>query len=105
MKEITVQELKAWKDSNKEFQLIDVREAYENEWNEIGGKLIPLSTVMDNLNLINRKGDVVIHCNSGARASALIDILENKEGFTNLINLKGGIEAWGNEIDNSKLSY
>ncbi|MBD77681.1 MAG: NADH oxidase [Crocinitomicaceae bacterium] len=105
MKEISVQELKSWKESGKTFQLIDVRDNYEYEWNNIDGTCIPLNTVLDNLDRINREGDVVIHCNSGNRAVALIDILTNRHGFNNLINLKGGIEAWAEEIDSSKMAY
>lgn len=105
MREISVQELKAWKDSNKDFQLIDVRESYENSWGSIGGELMPLATVLDNLDKISQDRDVVIHCKSGKRASAIIDVLEKKHGFTNLINLEGGIDAWGEAFDASVLSY
>ena len=104
MKEISVQELKTWKDQEKDFQLIDVRDPYEYEWGNIGATLIPLATVLDNVDKIEKTKDVVFHCKSGNRANAIIDVLETKHGFSNLFNLKGGIEAWSKEIDNSILT-
>ena len=49
MKEITPQELKAMKEGNETFQLIDVREAYEAEICSIGGTLIPMGEVISRL--------------------------------------------------------
>lgn len=99
MQEITVQELKKMQDNKEDFQLIDVREEYEYEWANLGGELIPLGTIVDNLHKIKKDKKVIIHCKSGARSSAVIDTLEKQFGFTNLFNLKGGIMAYINEID------
>lgn len=99
MHEITVQELKKMMDNKEDFQLIDVREEYEYEWANLGGELIPLGTIVDNLHKIKKDKKVIIHCKSGARSSAVIDTLEKQFGFTNLFNLKGGIMAYINEID------
>lgn len=101
MKEITVQQLKQMMDNGEDFQLIDVREEYEYEWANLGGELIPLGSIVDNLNKIKKDKKVIIHCKSGARSSAVIDTLEKQFGFTNLYNLKGGIMAYINEIDSS----
>ncbi|MFN7013055.1 MAG: rhodanese-like domain-containing protein [Bacteroidia bacterium] len=101
MQEITVQELKKMLDNKEDFQLIDVREEYEYEWANLGGELIPLGTIVDNLHKIKKNKKVIIHCKSGARSSAVIDTLEKQFGYTNLINLKGGIMAYINEIDSS----
>jgi rhodanese-related sulfurtransferase len=101
MKEISVQELKQMMDNKEDFQLIDVREEYEYEWANLGGELIPLGTIINNLDKIKKDKKVIIHCKSGARSSAVIDTLEKQFGFTNLYNLKGGIMAYINEIDPS----
>jgi rhodanese-related sulfurtransferase len=101
MKEISVRELKNWMDTGKDFQLIDVREPYEYEWGNLGAENIPLATVLDNTDRISQKKEVVIHCKSGNRAGAIIDVLERKHGYTELYNLLGGIEAWCREIDSS----
>lgn len=101
MQEITVQDLKQMLDKKEDFQLIDVREEYEYEWANLGGELIPLGTIVDNLDKIKKDKKVIIHCKSGARSSAVIDTLEKQFGFNNLINLKGGIMAYINEIDST----
>ncbi len=101
MQEITVQDLKQMLDKKEDFQLIDVREEYEYEWANLGGELIPLGTIVDNLDKIKKDKKVIIHCKSGARSSAVIDTLEKQFGFNNLTNLKGGIMAYINEIDST----
>jgi adenylyltransferase/sulfurtransferase len=105
MKEITVKELKEMKDNKEDFQLIDVREPHEVEIAQIGGELIPMGEVMNNLDKISRDKKVVVHCRSGARSGAVVQALEREQGFTNLYNLKGGILAWANEIDPSVTKY
>ena len=104
MKEISVSEFKKLKDSNADFQLIDVREEHELEICEIGGVHIAMGEVMDNLDKISKDKQVVIHCRSGARSGAICQALE-ANGFTNVYNLKGGIIAWLTEIDPSITKY
>lgn len=104
LKEITVQELKLKMDNNENFQLIDVREKHEFEFVNIGGDLIPLNTVAENANKIDKNRDVIIYCKGGVRSAKAIEILEQK-GFTNLYNLKGGIVAFANEVDGSLPVY
>jgi len=99
MKEITVTELKELVESKADFQLIDVREPHEYDICNLGGDLIPLSTIPDSLNRIDRNKKVVIHCRSGARSGQAVTWLEKNHGFANLFNLKGGILAWANEVD------
>lgn len=101
MKEISVSELKKMRDENQDFQLIDVREEHEAEAANIGGELIPMGDVMDQVKRIAKNKPVIVHCRSGARSAAIINALESQFGFDNLYNLKGGILAWAAEIDPS----
>ena len=105
MKEVTVQELKALKDSGTDFQLIDVREPHEVDICEIGGELIPQAEIPHNVDRISKDKQVIIHCRSGARSGNMVKWLETNHGFTNLHNLKGGILAWAKEIDTSMPTY
>lgn len=98
MKEITVQELKQLKDSNADFQLIDVREEHEFDEANINGQLIPMGEVMDRVDEISKTKQVVVHCRSGKRSATVINALESQHGLTNLYNLKGGILAYIEEI-------
>jgi adenylyltransferase/sulfurtransferase len=101
MKSITVSELKKKMDDGDDFQLIDVREMFENEAANINGKLIPMGEVLERLHEIEREKPVIVHCRSGKRSANVISALEQQHGFTNLYNLEGGIMAWANEIDPS----
>jgi rhodanese-related sulfurtransferase len=101
MKSISVQELKELKDSNADFQLIDVREPGEFDAANLCGELIPLQTVPANVEKISKDKKVIVHCRSGKRSANAIAYLEQNHGYTNLYNLEGGIIAWRDEIDDS----
>ncbi len=98
MKEITVQELKKKIDQQEDFQLIDVREAFEYEVSNLQGLHIPLANILVETEKIDRDKPVIVHCRSGARSAAAIMQLES-HGFKDLYNLKGGILAWAAEIE------
>lgn len=99
MNEITPHELQAWRDQGKEHQLIDVREPYEAQLCNIGGELIPMGEIVEHLDELRRDVPVVIHCRSGGRSAAVINALASRYGFDNLVNLAGGILAFGHEVD------
>lgn len=105
MKEISVKELAALKESGADFQLIDVREQNEVDIAEIGGELIPMNTVPENVDKFSKDKQVVVHCRSGARSGNVIQFLEQSHGYDNLYNLVGGILAYADEIDNSLTKY
>ncbi len=105
MKEVTVQELKALKDSGADFQLIDVREPHEFDICNLDGELIPQGEIPSSVERISKDKQVVIHCRSGARSGNMVQWLEKNHGFTNLYNLKGGVLAWAKEIDTSMPTY
>ena len=105
IKEITVRDLYNWQVTGKPFKLIDVREPSEYQIAQIGGALIPLAKVADHAELIPRDIDVVIHCKSGARSQKAIRELEDKFGFKNLYNLKGGILAYIDQIQPELTRY
>ncbi len=93
IKEITFEELQHWKTLGEQFQLIDVREQQEYDTVNLGGELIPLASVAEQAGRIARDKKVVVHCHAGARSAKAIRELEEKFGFDNLYNLKGGILA------------
>jgi rhodanese-related sulfurtransferase len=82
----------------QDIYLLDVREPLEHETFNIGGQLISLSDVMSNATSIPKNKPVVVYCKKGLRSQLAIQRLEDKFGFTNLINLKGGMEAWKREL-------
>jgi len=98
--EITARELKRSLDQGKDVQVIDVREPFEYDLARIPGtKLIPLGQVVSRMNEIDPSRETVVHCKAGVRSAKAIASLK-QAGFTGrLINLKGGITAWSDEVD------
>lgn len=94
MNEITAGELKALLDSGEVFQLIDVREAFEREASSLGGDWIPFAEVFNRARSIATDRKVVLYCKSGVRSHIIIQRLQEKFGFENLLNLRGGIQAF-----------
>jgi rhodanese-related sulfurtransferase len=96
MRTITVQELKSRIDSGEKINLLDVREPAEYEAANINAKLIPLGMIVSNqIDEIEdlRNEEVIIHCRSGMRSMQACMTLE-QYGFTNTVNVMGGILAW-----------
>lgn len=94
IKEIDVAEFQHWLDKGEKLQLIDVREPSEYSEVNINALLIPLATISERAGEVSRDKKVVIHCKLGGRSAKAIRELEEKFGFDNLYNLKGGISAY-----------
>jgi molybdopterin/thiamine biosynthesis adenylyltransferase/rhodanese-related sulfurtransferase len=105
VKSITVGELKARREAGDDLVLLDVRDPHEWEISSISEELrIPKSQVMARATEIPRDREVVVYCRTGVRSRDSILMLQN-QGFTNLVNLKGGITAWAREVDPSLPIY
>lgn len=94
MLQITAAELQQKLLNKEEIVLIDVRESSEHEAFNIGGTLIPLPEIMNAAKAIPRDKPVILYCKMGIRSQIAIQRLSDKYGYHNLINLKGGVEAW-----------
>ncbi|MGZ3881373.1 MAG: molybdopterin-synthase adenylyltransferase MoeB [Flavisolibacter sp.] len=105
IKEITAKELYDLQVRGEDIQIIDVREPHEYEIANISGELIPLATVSANADKIDRDKKVIVHCKMGGRSAKAIHELEEKFGFTNLYNLKGGILGWIDEVQPELTKY
>lgn len=99
VKEITADELHQWMAEGRDFQLIDVREPYEYDIVNIGAELIPLSDLVYETDKIAKDKVVVVHCKMGGRSKKGIMELEEKFGFDNLYNLKGGVIEYVSNYD------
>ena len=102
--QITVQELKQRLDAGEDFQLIDVREPYEFQIAQIGGKLIPQNDVPQRLGEIDPNREVIVHCRSGARSQHIAEFLK-QQGYPRVANVAGGILAWSEHIDPKVQKY
>ena len=106
MPEMTATELKQRLDNGNDIQIVDVREAHEVAIAKIPNALhIPLGQIVNRMSEIDPNRETVVHCKMGGRSARAIMALK-QSGFTgNLINLKGGITAWSNEVDPSVPKY
>jgi sulfur-carrier protein adenylyltransferase/sulfurtransferase len=102
--QMTVKELKHRLDAGDELFVLDVREPYEYQIANIGGKLIPQNDVPQRLGEIDRNREIVVHCLSGGRSQRIAEYLK-QAGYTKVANLAGGIRAWSEEIDPSVKKY
>ena len=96
--QMSVKELKQRLDDGDDLLILDVREPFEYQIAQIGGRLIPLNDLPKRMNELNTAQEIVVQCKSGGRSQRAAEFLA-KNGFKKLHNLAGGITAWSNEID------
>ena len=83
-----------------DIQLIDVREPLEYDYCRIAGsQLIPLGELPRRAQEIAPDRPVVLICHHGVRSAQALAYLQHRHGLTNLLNLRGGIDAWSREVD------
>ena len=96
---ITARELKDRLDKGDQIFILDVREPWEYSLAKIEGSvLIPLGSLPQSLDKLDRNVEIVAHCHLGMRSADAAGFLL-QQGFTNVKNLVGGIDAWSVQID------
>ncbi len=102
--EITPKELKARQDRGDDLFILDVREPHEFQICNLNGKLIPLGELPGRVSELDSSREMVVHCRSGKRSADAIRFLQTA-GFKKLLNLKGGVLAWSDQVDPSMPKY
>src|SRR5689334_13666608 len=102
--EITPRELKARLDRGDDLYILDVRETHEYQICNIKGHLLPLGELPRRVHELDSSREIVSHCRSGKRSAEAVDFLR-KAGFRKILNLKGGILAWSDDVDPSVPKY
>lgn len=102
---ITPEELKARLDKGDKVVLLDVREPWEHALAKLEGSvLIPLGTLPQSLGKLDRDAEIVAYCHHGMRSADATGFLL-QQGFSNVKNLIGGIDAWSVQVDGSVARY
>src|ERR1043166_5157543 len=102
MEEITPTELKQRLDSGDDLQIIDVLEDSEVAIGRIpNSKHIPLAQVLSRMDGSEPDRETFVHCKMGCRSARAIDALIRSGYKGKLLNLKGGIIGWSNDVDPS----
>lgn len=92
-------------DSRAEFQLVDIREPFERQIAAIEpSDLVPLGSLMSQLDSIRRDAPVVLYCHSGVRSARALALLRNA-GFDNVRHLAGGIDRYSVVVDPQLVRY
>ena len=79
--------------------LLDVREPWEWQTARIeGAQHLPMGQIPASTEQLDRTRPTVVICHHGIRSLQVIAFLQ-RQGFDNLHNLQGGIDAWSREID------
>ena len=102
--EIAPRELKSRLDRGDDLFILDVREPHEYQICNLGGHLIPLGELSRRVNELDSSREIVAHCRSGKRSAEAVEFLRSA-GFRKVLNLKGGILAWSDEVDPSVPKY
>ncbi|HNQ04913.1 MAG TPA: rhodanese-like domain-containing protein [Thiobacillaceae bacterium] len=101
MRQIRPVELKAWLDDPQRPAplLLDVREPWEFERCHIANaSLVPMRSLSARLAELDPERETVVICHHGVRSYHVTRFLE-QNGFSNVINLTGGVDAWAKEVD------
>jgi len=105
VREITVGELKAKRDRGENPLVLDVREAWELQLASLPGVVhVPMNQVPARLAEFARDAETIVMCHAGGRSMRVAQFLVN-QGFTNVANLSGGIDAWSQAIDATVPQY
>jgi len=106
MEEITPSELKKRLDNGDDIQIVDVREDNEVAISRLPNSIhIPMAQVLSRMNEIDPNRETVVHCKMGGRSARVIDALQRSGFAGKLMNLKGGIIGWSNEVDPTVPKY
>ena len=101
IRQIAVQDVKAKLDAGEPLHFLDVRQPEEHAHCRIAGsQLIPLGELQHRTNEIEPPAGamLVVYCHHGVRSLSAANVLQ-QSGFTNVVSLAGGIEAWSLQVD------
>jgi adenylyltransferase/sulfurtransferase len=105
--EIDALELKARIDAEHVPVLVDVREAFERaiaDLPDVGQRHIPLSELAGRMHELPRDDEIVVYCRSGSRSASVVQFLR-AQGFERVLNLRGGVLGWQEDVDPSLTRY
>jgi rhodanese-related sulfurtransferase len=104
---IDVNAVKQLRDSGAPLVLLDVRNPDEYATAKIeGATLIPMGELQARLGELepHKQDHIVVHCHHGGRSMRVTQFLR-QQGFTQVQNLDGGIDAWSLQVDSSVPRY
>jgi rhodanese-related sulfurtransferase len=104
IRQISPSELKAMIDEGAAFEFADVRTETERSLATIDGARLLDRAYHDHLLTLDKDTPIVFQCHHGVRSQAAAEYFEGLS-FSNLYNLRGGIDAWSLTVDPSVARY
>lgn len=104
VRSLSVKELRAMQEAGEDFELIDVRTEEERNLATINGSHLLDEVGKEFVRKLPTDSKIVFYCHHGMRSRAAAEHFL-REGFTNVWNLEGGIDAWSQRIDGSVPRY
>lgn len=105
MKHLTASELKSRLEQGAPPVLLDVREEWELMRCQLPGiTWIPMGQIVARINELDKNKETVVVCHHGIRSWQVAKFLES-EGFGDVINLSGGVDAWAKQVDPAMALY
>jgi monothiol glutaredoxin len=104
VREIPATELKAMIDRGERFELVDVRSPAERGVARIAGSRLLDQEAYDAMIRMDRGTPLVFYCHHGHRSRAAAAHFREL-GFTNLSNVRDGIDGWSRTVDPSVPTY
>lgn len=107
MKTLSVRELAGWLADEQRAKplLLDVREPWEQQICRIeGSELMPMRAVPARIHELEPDREIVCVCHHGGRSMHVAMFLE-RQGFANVYNLTGGVDAWARQVEPAMPTY
>ena len=104
-KKIDVSALAGWRRSGHAFVLLDVRDPHEVGTASVAGAVtIPIKEIPQRLDELDRNATIAVMCHHGGRSARVAQFLSG-QGFTDVYDVDGGIDAYAKRIDPSIPRY
>ena len=95
--EVTVHQVKDMQAAGADFIFLDVRLPQEKAVADIGGIIIPVQILSQELHQVPKNKKIIVYCHHGVRSQAAVEILRSR-GF-DAYSMTGGIDTWSREVD------
>ncbi len=99
--DIDVSAVKQMQDRGEDFVLLDVRNPDEHATASIAGaQLLPMNELQNRLSELepHKSSRIVVHCHHGGRSLRVTHFLR-QQGYSQVQNMAGGIDAWSQQVD------
>ena len=104
VRSLSAQELKQKLDAGEKLVLFDVREPHEIERARISGSRPLDQAAVSEIETLPKNTPLAFYCHFGQRGQAAAEHFR-LQGYTEVYNLAGGIDAWSREVDTSVPRY